>query len=132
MRCPKSLDHYTIVDATIIAAAPSTKNRAKQHDPEMHQTKKGSQYDFGLKVHIGTDAASGLAHSIKATSANVADVTMDDGPKKVLRQTIEKTKASIRPHTDIHGLAEEHFLSLGNSPVLAAASFTQVFFMQGR
>ena len=60
----------TIVDATIIAAAPSTKNQAKQRDPEMHQTKKGNQYYFGLKAHIGVDAASGLTHSVKATAAN--------------------------------------------------------------
>lgn len=66
----------TIVDATIVAAAPSTKNKAKQRDPEMKQTKKGNQWFFGLKAHIGVDAVTGLAHSVAATSANVADVTM--------------------------------------------------------
>ncbi len=66
----------TIVDATIVAAAPSTKNQAKQRDPEMKQTKKGNQWYFGLKAHIGVDAATGLTHSVVATSANVADVTM--------------------------------------------------------
>lgn len=65
----------TIVDATLIAAAPSTKNRAKARDPEMHQTKKGNQYYFGMKAHIGVDAQSGLVHSLVATAANVADVT---------------------------------------------------------
>ncbi|MCL7942179.1 IS5 family transposase [Halomonas sp. ATCH28] len=66
----------TIVDATIMAAAPSTKNKAKQRDPEMKQTKKGNQWYFGLKAHIGVDAVTGLTHSVVATSANVADVTM--------------------------------------------------------
>ncbi|GGY10887.1 IS5 family transposase [Litchfieldella qijiaojingensis] len=66
----------TIVDATIVAAAPSTKNQAKQRDPEMKQTKKGNQWFFGMKAHIGVDVVSGLTHSMVATSANVADVTM--------------------------------------------------------
>lgn len=66
----------TIVDATIVAAAPSTKNKAKQRDPEMKQTKKGNQWYFGMKAHIGVDAVTGLTHSVAATSANVADVTM--------------------------------------------------------
>ncbi len=66
----------TIVDATIVAAAPSTKNKAKQRDPEMKQTKKGNQWYFGMKAHIGVDAVTGLTHSVVATSANVADVTM--------------------------------------------------------
>jgi len=65
----------TIVDATLIAASPSTKNRAKARDPQMHQTKKGKQYYFGMKAHIGVDAHSGLTHSLKGTAANVADVT---------------------------------------------------------
>ncbi|MCG3171195.1 MAG: IS5 family transposase ISBmu2 [Pseudomonadales bacterium] len=65
----------TIVDATLIAAAPSTKNRAKARDPEMHQSKKGQQWYFGLKAHIGVDAASGLVHTVVATAGNVADVT---------------------------------------------------------
>lgn len=64
----------SIVDATLIAAAPSTKNRAKARDPQMRQTKKGNQWYFGMKVHIGADAVSGLVHSLHATSANEADV----------------------------------------------------------
>ncbi|MBS8271390.1 IS5 family transposase [Halomonas litopenaei] len=68
----------TIVDATIVAAAPSTKNKAKQRDPEMKQTKKCNQWYFGMKAHIGVDAVTGLTHSVVATSANVADVTMAD------------------------------------------------------
>jgi len=62
-------------EGTIVAAAPSTKNQAKQRDPEMKQT-KNNQWYFGMKAHIGVDAATGLTHSVVATSANVADVTM--------------------------------------------------------
>ena len=69
------LSQGTIVDATIIAAAPSTKNKAKARDPEMHQTKKGNQWFFGMKAHIGVDAESGLVHTVTGTAANVADVT---------------------------------------------------------
>ncbi|GED47304.1 MULTISPECIES: IS5 family transposase [Halomonadaceae] len=68
----------TIVDATIVAAAPSTKNKAKQRDPEMKQTRKCNQWYFGMKAHIGVDAVTGLTHTVVATSANVADVTMAD------------------------------------------------------
>ncbi|MGH8190799.1 MAG: IS5 family transposase [Rhodanobacteraceae bacterium] len=68
------LSRGTIVDATIIAAAPSTKNKAKARDPEMHQTKKGNQWYFGMKAHIGVDVNTGLVHTVTATAANVADV----------------------------------------------------------
>ena len=64
----------TLVDATIIAAPPSTKNKDKARDPEMHQTKKGNQWHFGMKAHIGVDADSGLVHSVHATAANESDV----------------------------------------------------------
>ena len=65
----------TIVDATIVDAPSSTKNRAGARDPEMHQTKKGNQWHFGMKVHIGVDADTGLVHSMRATAANVHDIT---------------------------------------------------------
>ena len=65
----------TIVDATIIAAAPSTKNKSKERDPEMHQTKKGNAWHFGMKAHIGVDLGSGLVHTVVGTAANVADVS---------------------------------------------------------
>ncbi|NMG68171.1 IS5 family transposase [Azoarcus indigens] len=65
----------TIVDATLIAAPPSTKNRAKARDPQMHQTKKGNQWYFGMKAHIGVDAESGLVHAVVATAANTSDVS---------------------------------------------------------
>jgi len=63
----------TIVDATIIGAPSSTKNADKQRDPEMHQTRKGQQWFFGMKLHIGVDSESGLAHSAVVTAANVHD-----------------------------------------------------------
>lgn len=65
----------TVVDATILAAPPSTKNREGKRDPEMHQTKKGNQWHFGMKAHIGADAHSGLVHTVIGTAANVNDVT---------------------------------------------------------
>lgn len=65
----------TIVDATLIAASPSTKNKDKSRDPEMHQSKKGNDWHFGLKAHIGVDAASGLTHTVVVTAGNVSDVT---------------------------------------------------------
>ena len=63
----------TIVDATIISAPSSTKNDKGERDPEMHQTKKGQQYFFGMKLHIGVDSETGLAHSAVVTAANVHD-----------------------------------------------------------
>lgn len=65
----------TLVDATIIAAAPSTKNKAKARDPEMHQTRKGKQWYFGMKAHVGVDADSGVVHTLTSTAANVADIS---------------------------------------------------------
>jgi IS5 family transposase len=64
----------TIVDATIIAAPPSTKNAEGQRDPEMHQTKKGKDWHFGMKAHVGTDKR-GIVHSLTTTAANVHDST---------------------------------------------------------
>lgn len=63
----------TIVDATIISAPSSTKNRAKARDPEMHQTKKANQWYFGMKAHLGIDSRTKLIHAVVATPANVAD-----------------------------------------------------------
>jgi IS5 family transposase len=65
----------TLVDATLIAAPPSTKNQAKKRDPEMHQTRKGHQWYFGMKAHIGADRDSKLVHTVVVTAANVADIT---------------------------------------------------------
>ena len=69
------LKQGTVVDATLIAAPSSTKNQDGERDPEMHQTKKGNQWHFGMKAHIGVDADSGLVHSVIGTAANVGDVT---------------------------------------------------------
>ena len=63
----------TIVDATLIAAPPSTKNQEQSRDPEMHQSKKGNQWYFGMKLHIGVDSDSGLVHSASVTAGNVHD-----------------------------------------------------------
>ena len=65
----------TIVEATLIAAPPSTKNKDKKRDPEMHQSKKGNDWHFGFKARIGVDAASGLVHTVIDTAGNVSDVT---------------------------------------------------------
>jgi transposase, IS5 family len=65
----------TLVDATLLAAPPSTKNKEKKRDPEMHQTRKGNQWYFGMKAHIGADRDSKLVHTVVVTAANVADVT---------------------------------------------------------
>ncbi len=73
-----SLRQGTIVDATLINAPSSTKNKDGKRDPEMHQAKKGNQYYFGMKAHIGVDDESGLVHSVVGTAANAADVTQVD------------------------------------------------------
>jgi IS5 family transposase len=64
----------TIVDATLIAAPSSTKNVKRERDPEMHQTKKGNQWYFGMKAHAGVDAGTGYVHTVTVTAANVSDV----------------------------------------------------------
>jgi transposase, IS5 family len=69
----------TVIDATLIAAPSSTKNSTGERDPEMHQTKKGNQWHFGMKAHIGVDADSGLVHTVIGTAANVNGVTQGHG-----------------------------------------------------
>jgi IS5 family transposase len=69
------LKQGTAVDATLIAAPSSTKNSTGTRDPEMHQTKKGNQWHFGMKAHIGVDAESGLVHTVSTTAANAHDIT---------------------------------------------------------
>jgi transposase, IS5 family len=69
------LSKGTIVDATIIEAPSSTKNATGTRDPEMHQTKKGNNWHFGMKAHIGVDAETGIVHGLQTTSANVHDLT---------------------------------------------------------
>jgi IS5 family transposase len=65
----------TMVDATLIHAPSSTKNKAKARDPEMHQTRKGQQWYFGMKIHVGADVNSGAVHTVTTTAAHVADIT---------------------------------------------------------
>lgn len=67
------ISNGTIVDATIISAPSSTKNKKKERDPEMHQTRKGKQYYFGLKAHIGVDSKTQVIHSMVVTAANTHD-----------------------------------------------------------
>ena len=71
----------SIVDATIIAAPSSTKNATGTRDPDMHQTRKGNQWYFGMKAHLGVDAGTGYAHTVSATPANTHD--LDEAPKLV-------------------------------------------------
>lgn len=68
----------TMVDATLIAAPPSTRNRERKRDPEMSQTKKGNQWHFGMKLHVGADARSALSHSADISTASVHDAVLGD------------------------------------------------------
>ncbi len=94
----------TIVDATIIAAPSSTKNEARQRDPEMHQTRKGQQWYFGMKLHIGVDSKLKLIHSLLTTAANVHDGTvlgelLHGGESRVYGdQAYQGRQAAIREH----------------------------------
>ncbi len=91
----------TIVDATIIAAPSSTKNKSKSRDPEMHQTKKGNQWHFGMKAHIGVDVASGVVHTLTGTAANQADINQTaallHGQEEVVFADAAYTGAGKRP-----------------------------------
>ena len=73
-----ALREGSIVDATIISAPTSTKNKSGKRDPEMHQVKKGNEWHFGMKMHIGVDEALGLIHSVSTTAANAHDITQAD------------------------------------------------------
>jgi transposase, IS5 family len=95
------LKRGSIVDATIIAAPSSTKNAEGERDPEMHQTKKGNQWHFGMKAHIGVDAASGVVHSLTGTAANEADINQMaavlHGQEKAVFADAGYTGAAKRP-----------------------------------
>ena len=115
----------TIVDATIISAPSSTKNRTKERDPEMHQTKKGNQWYFGMKAHIGVDSQTKLIHSVAATAANVHDSQVlpellhgqetrvggdaaYSGQRDVIRQHAPKAKSFVQAKAHRHRpLSEE-------------------------
>jgi transposase, IS5 family len=105
-----TLREGTIVDATMIAAPSSTKNERRERDPEMHQAKKGNQWHFGLKAHLGVDADSGLAHSVSVTAANVADIaqthTLLHGEETVVYADagyvgVEKRPEIVRAHGQV-------------------------------
>lgn len=95
----------TMVDATIIAAPPSTKNKDHARDPEMHQAKKGNEWHFGMKAHIGADADSGLVHSLHTTAANESDVA--------------------HAHAVLHGQEKAAFLDAGYTGVAKREEITQ-------
>jgi IS5 family transposase len=78
--CGLKFSKYTIVDATIIAASSSTKNASGEIAPEMHYTKKGNEWHFGVKAHIGIDAKMGLVYCLQTTSANMHDLTAVEKP----------------------------------------------------
>jgi len=83
------LKEGTAVDATIISAPSSTKNKEGKRDPEMHQTKKGNQWHFGMKAHIGVDAETGVVHSMTSTPATIMTL-----PKRT-NYYIEKNKMCL-------------------------------------
>ena len=92
----------TIVVATILHAPCSTRNASGERDPEMHQTKKGNQWYFGLKAHIGVDANEGTVHSVVTTAANVADCRvlpelLHGEERKALQPTHKATQSSPKP-----------------------------------
>ena len=91
------LKRGSIVDATIIAAPSSTKNAEGERDPEMHQTKKGNQWHFGMKAHIAVDADSGLVHTVTTTAANEADVEQIADLLHGKEQTCGPTRATGVP-----------------------------------
>ena len=84
----------TAVDATLIAAPSSTKNSTGKRDPQMHQTKKGGSWYFGMKAHIGVDADSGLVHTVATTPANAHDIT-----KSTLNNSLFRTPCDV--HADV-------------------------------
>ena len=98
----------TIVDATIINAPSSTKNEKKKRDPQMHQTRKGKQWYFGMKIHTGTDADSGLVHTVKGTAANEADVNvlgeLLHGGEESLHGDSAYHSKDLKAHAEANGL----------------------------
>jgi transposase, IS5 family len=106
------LKEGTVVDATLISAPSSTKNKDNARDPEMHQTKKGNEWHFGMKAHIGVDVQSGAVHTLETTPANTADVTKghsllhgeekmvfaDAGYQGIEKRTDEITNPNARWH----------------------------------
>ncbi|WP_237076388.1 MULTISPECIES: IS5 family transposase [unclassified Neglectibacter] len=104
----------TIVAATLISAPSSTKNTEKKRDPEMHSAKKGNRWHFGMKCHTGVDAGSGFVHTVKATAANVHNVTVAAG---LLREDDEVV------YGDSAYLGIEKREEIKNSPQLSAITY---------
>ena len=92
----------TIVDSTLIAAPSSTKNRKKKRDPEAHSTKKGNQWHFGYKGHIGVDEESGLVHHVKVTPANEADISAQTNVMMLSKGIKQAKKSSTTSIADRH------------------------------
>ena len=114
----------TIVDATIVHAPSSTKNEAKARDPEMHQTRKGNQWYFGMKAHIGVDSKTRLIHAVVATAANAHDSTvLEDllhgdetriwgdqayrGQREIIRRCAPRAKDFTNRRCKVKGVVEE-------------------------
>ncbi len=98
----------TIVDATIIVAPPSTKNRGNARDPEMHQAKKGNQWHFGMKTQISADIDPGLVHTVVGMAANVADVTQ----AHALLHGKETEMLALAGYQGVHKLDENKALDI--------------------
>lgn len=123
----QSLRAGTIVDATIINAPSSTKNAEGKRDPQMHQTKKGNQWFFGMKAHIGVDEDSGLVHHVQCTAANVADVTqvhaLLHGKEVSIHGDSGYTGAESRP--ELAGCEAPFFIATKRSRITAIADARQ-------
>ena len=123
----QSLRAGTIVDATIINAPSSTKNAEGKRDPQMHQTKKGNQWFFGMKAHIGVDDDSGLVHHVACTAANVADVTqvhtLLHGKEDSISGDSGYTGADSRP--ELAGCKARFFIASKRSRITAMANTQQ-------
>jgi len=130
----------TIVDATLISAPPSTKNAEKARDPEMHQTKKGNEWHFGMKTHIGGDAGSGLVHTIKVTAANVHDVCV---AAELIREDDEvvygdsgylgvQKRDEIKENTHLSGIEYRINRRPGSLPIASENAFAWDKFIENR
>jgi hypothetical protein len=102
------MKHGSLVDATIIEAPNSTKNKRGESDPEMHQSKKGNQWYFGMKAHIGVDAKSGLTYSLETTLDNEqrdAIAARDVGERRPYAPPVNQEGHGLAADVDIHALA---------------------------
>ena len=115
-----SLRGGTIVDATIIAAPSSTKNGDGRRDPEMHQTRKGNQWYFGMKAHIGVDDESGLVHHVECTAANASDVTVAHRLLHGQEETVcgDSGYTGLDKREDMHGKGDLGYLIAAKPSVL--------------